>query len=184
MRVHRLALLRIDAGRIGADQLDPLQRQPFDRLGCDRQPVAAPFVVRETVPGAEQHAVGAVDMRQVGNVDRAVHAARVDHQAGTDIGIDFHAGGIQRALRIMQRSIGMGARMRAHRHPADIDGRAFVNPPCPLEPELGVARPDGQVRAQGLRNVPDAAGAFPAAHIAVRTLSSSGKKAAFSTLAR
>ena len=65
-------------------------------------------------------------------------------------------------------------RMRAHGHPAHVDRRSVLHLPRPLEREVGIARPHGQAGAQRLRDVPDTAGAFPAAHKAVRTLRSSG----------
>ena len=185
VRIHRLAVLRIDAGRIGPDQLDALQRQPFDRFGIDGGEAAVPFVMRKALEGPEQHTVGTIDMREIADRNPAASDTRsVHHQAFADIRIERDARDVGRSRRIMQRRIAMRARMRAHGHSSNIDRRAVFHLPRALEGETGIARPDGQTGAQRLRDIPNPPLAFPTAHIAVLTLRSSGKKAALSTPAR
>ena len=65
--------------------------------------------MREGVPSAEQHPIGAAEVRQVGDVDLAGNAACIDHQAFADEGIEFHPGRVQSGGIIVQRRVGMGA---------------------------------------------------------------------------
>ena len=55
----------------------------------------------------------------------------------------------------MKRRIGVGARMCAHHHPSDINGRSITYPPGSVETEFSITRPNRQTRAQGLGNIPD-----------------------------
>ncbi len=153
---HGFGFLRIERGRIDADQAHAVPRQQGDGFRRDGGKCRIPFLLRGLGVGAQQYARRRIGqcVRDILRPDRR-SADAMDHAAGADIGVQRHLV-YRRALGIvMAGGIAVGAGMGGKRDAADVHRAAVGDFPGGLGAEGRVAGPDRDAGGKQWADVPD-----------------------------
>ena len=157
VRIHRFRLLRIKRGRVDADQAHTVSREQIDGLRRDGAKRAVPAVLRRVRVGAQQHTRRDALQRafhMLGQHERR-GAYAMNHAARADVRIERHRADRRAFGVVMQRRVGVRARVWRKRHARDVDRRAGLHAPHALDANGRIARPDGRSGLNRRGNVLD-----------------------------